>query len=256
LVFAVLAAAWTSEVRAQPEPRPEKRGQDAADAEPIEGEGEPGEAGEGEAEAPPPKPRTVTPEPEDDEGPPEPLIPPAPNSIGGHFMASASALWAIPFASLDSETDQSDFISAGPGFQLELALGVSRSVAVGGWGQMLMLDGSDDCSDCSARSFAGGLFVRYHLVQGQRFDPWMSAGLGYRSTTIDLGTDDVQYGGVEWLRVQVGGDWYAFPNVGFGPYMELDMGRYSSRSPGDFESSANHWHFIVGARVSLDVPGK
>ncbi len=87
----------------------------------------------------------------------------------------------------------------------------------------------------------------------------MSAGLGFRSTTIDPGSsgaEETTYSGIEFLRLQVGGDWYAFQNVGFGPFMELDMGRYISRSPGDLGDTANHWHFILGARVSLDVPGK
>jgi hypothetical protein len=150
-------------------------------------------------------------------------------------------------------------MSAGPGLGLEVGYGISRTVVLGVWGQGLFLDESDDCSTCSTRSLAGGAFVRYHIVQGVRFDPWMSAGLGYRVTTIDpgqTGVEEITYSGIEWVRLAVGGDWYAFQNFGFGPYFELDMGRYMSRSPGDFGSAANHWHFITGARVTFDAPGR
>jgi hypothetical protein len=172
-------------------------------------------------------------------------------------MISASMLWAIPFSSLEAGVDQADWMGSGPGFGAELAYGVSRNVALGVWGQMLLLDDGVDCQGCSTRSLAAGAFVRYHLVQGMRFDPWMSAGLGYRTTNIDTGDgDERSYSGIEWLRLSVGGDWYAFDNFGFGPYMELDMGRYTSRSPALSGGSANHWHFITGARVSFDAPGR
>src|SRR5690606_17417468 len=166
-------------VQAQPEPTPTDRParpQPEGELEPVgpggelpEGEGE-GEAGATDEEAPEPKPRTVTPEPDGDD-PPQPLVLPEPSTLSGHITASASVLWAIPFASLESEIDQGDSMSAGPGFGLDLAFGISRTVALGAWGQMLVLDGGDECSSCSTRSLAGGLFVRYHLVQGVRFDP-------------------------------------------------------------------------------------
>lgn len=252
LAVPVALGTWATAAWAQPEPA----------SEPTEAEPPPAEATEEELPAEgegalPPEPRPG-PEPEEDEGPEQPLTPPAQDSLGGHITVSGSALWAIPFASLEADVDQSEVMSAGPGFGLELAYGMSRTVALGAWGQALLLDGSDDCSGCSTRSLAGGLFIRYHLVQGLRFDPWMSAGAGYRVTTIDPGSEgeDVTYSGIEWLRLSVGGDWYAFENFGFGPYLELDMGRYSSRSPDGLGDSANHWHFITGARVTFDTPGK
>ena len=99
-------------------------------------------------------------------------------------------------------------------------------------------------------------FVSYHLVQGVRFDPWASAGLGYRITKLSTPAANIDYSGIEWLRLQVGGDWYPFDKIGFGPYLELDMGRYSSRSPSSVGNGANHWHLATGLRVTLDLPGK
>ena len=240
---------WAFPVWSQPEPAPDA---------PAPPEGEPAEEGE---EAPAELPPDPTPgeAPDEDDEPEPPLTPPAQDSLGGHFMASASVLWAIPFGYVEDKVEQSRSMSSGPGLGLELGYGISRTVAIGAWGQALFLDESDDCVTCSTRSLAGGLFVRYHLVQGVRFDPWMSAGLGFRTTTIDpgiAGQPENTYSGIEWLRLSVGGDWYAFENFGFGPYFELDMGRYSARSTGDFGSAANHWHFITGARVTFDTPGR
>ena len=199
---------------------------------------------------------TPTEEPDEDDVPEQPLTPPALDTLGGHLTLAASALWAIPFASLEAGVPQRDTVGSGPGVGVDVGYGVSRSVVVGAWGQLLMLGAGNDCSDCSTRSTAFGAFVRYHLVQGVRFDPWMSAGIGYRMTSIDTGTTTVDYSGIEWLRLQLGGDWYAFDKFGFGPTAELDMGRYMARSPGDLGSSANHWQFVLGARVVFDTPGK
>lgn len=247
----LLAGVWIGltplAAAAQPNPEPEPTG--ASDE-------EPGDEPEGEAPgAKPSSPRPPTEEPEE-AGPEPPLIPPALDTLSGHWMLSPSAGLAIPFGSLEESAAQADTMSSGWAFGVDLAYGLTRTVAIGAWGQMLTLGSTDLCRDCSTKSTAFGAFVRYHLVQGMRFDPWMAAGLGYRMTTISVGTQDVDYSGFEWLRVQVGGDWYAFDKIGFGPFMELDLGRYGSRSPGEIGEGANHWHFLTGARITLDLPGK
>jgi hypothetical protein len=162
---------------------------------------------------------------------------------------------AVPFGKLAPDLPQSDLLSPGPGIVAEIGFGLSRTVALGAWGQMLRLSGSDDCTRCSATSLAGGLFVRYHLVQGVRFDPWMSAGAGYRMTTLDDGLADQSYSGIDWLRFAVGGDWYAFRYLGFGPFLELDVTSYLSR-PDERNDLPFALSFLVGARITLDVPGK
>ncbi|MFO0570214.1 MAG: hypothetical protein U0263_31520 [Polyangiaceae bacterium] len=223
-------------------------------AEPEDGE----EAGDPDAPAPAPEPqpkRGIT-EPEDDDGPEPPLVVPAPDLLSGHLSLSPSVGVALPFGALEVDAPQTDAMGAGWAFGLEAAYGLSRTVAVGAWGQHLRLGEGDQCRGCDTQSTAFGAFVRYHLVQGVRFDPWMSAGLGYRMTKISGGTQDVTYSGIEWLRLAVGGDWYAFDKVGFGPYLELDMGYFSDRSAGEFGKAAQHWTFLTGARVTLDLPGK
>jgi hypothetical protein len=162
---------------------------------------------------------------------------------------------AIPFGAFEDNVDVADAV--GPGFALgaDLGIGLSRSVFVGAWGQAAWLgDGGDCAGDCSGKSYAFGPFVRYHLVQGVRFDPWLSAGVGYRTTNLDPA--GVSYGGFELLRLQVGGDWYATTNFGIGAVLELDLGVYTTRSEGSIGDAAAHWQFASGLRVVFDVPGK
>ena len=176
------------------------------------------------------------------------MIPPAQDTLAGHVTLGVSGLWTIPFGELQDGTSQTQLIGPGPGVGFDLGVGISRTVALGAWGQLIRFDGGDDCSGCSASSLGLGAFVRYHLVQGARFDPWMTAGIGYRQTSIqDFPGGDLDFSGVEWLRLQVGGDWYPLKFLGVGPLLELDMGIYSDRSGSGAQGApaleqAAHWH--------------
>ncbi|HMJ10668.1 MAG TPA: hypothetical protein VK524_04630 [Polyangiaceae bacterium] len=211
--------------------------------------------GEEEAaeEAAPAKPKVALPGDEvDDDEPEPPLLPAAQDTVGGHLQLSPSAALVIPFGELSDGTSQSSVLGIGPGFALDVGFGVSRSVVLGAWGQLVSFGAGSECSDCSATSLAGGAFVRYHLVQGVRFDPWLSAGVGFR--TLTAGVDDARFSGFDFMRFQVGGDWYPARFLGFGPFAELDAGAYTSQ-PGDADSAA-YFQFATGLRLTLDVPGK
>lgn len=212
---------------------------------------EPGEpAGEEQAPAPPP------PLPDDEDPPDPPLLPPALDTLAGHLALGLSGGWFIPFGGLESGAAQADSLGSGPGVGFDAGYGLSRTVILGVFGQAAFFGEGDRCKGCSTTSYAGGAFIRYHLVQGVRFDPWMSAGIGYRVTRVSTSASDIDYAGIEWLNLKLGGDWYAFDKLGFGPYTELSVGRYTSRSPGELASGANHWQFSTGARIVFDLPGK
>lgn len=253
-LFSARAAAQEPPVREPAETRPDPEAAETGE------EQEPSD--QEESDAPAAK-RTPLPGDGIDEDEPEPpLIPPAQNTLAGHVTLGVAGLWTIPFGELQDGISQSQLLGSDLGLGADLGIGISRTVAIGAWGQLLRFDGGDDCSGCSATSLGLGAFVRYHLVQGTRFDPWMTAGIGYRRTSIqDLPGGDLDYSGIEWLRLQVGGDWYPVKFLGVGPLLELDMGIYSDRSGSGaqglpaFEQAA-HWQFIVGLRLSLDIPGK
>jgi hypothetical protein len=84
----------------------------------------------------------------------------------------------------------------------------------------------------------------------------MSAGVGYRSTTIDSRTGgDLGYSGIEFLRLQVGGEWYPLRSLGFGPFFEFDSGVYGKR-PAAASDSAVYFQLQTGLRLTVDFPGR
>ncbi len=183
-----------------------------------------------------------------------PVVPPAENELGGHFTLAPSIAWSAPRGRFESGLQARESLDAGPGFGAEVGVGVGRHVVLGGWVQYLTLPG--DCSGCSAQSIAGGGFLRYHLVQGVKFDPWVSFGMGVRSTTLDLGPTETTYRGFEWFRLAVGGDWYATKVIAFGPFFEIDAGHYLDVSNGSIGSGRPHASLHAGFRGVLNIPGR
>ena len=66
----------------------------------------------------------------------------------------------------------------------------------------------------------------------------------------------------DFARIALGGDFYPLPGVGFGPYLELDLGTYldlpggSTATPGgardDATEASVYAFFGLGARLVLD----
>lgn len=219
----------------------------------------PAEAGAdgGEPAAPPPlgpPPGAVPPEEELDE-PELPMTPPAPDGLGGHFLFGLSAAYQKPVGKFGPHLRQSSQIGGGLSVAADAGFGVSRQVVIGAWGQWFRLPEGSECQECSATGFAGGPFVRFHLVQGLRFDPWMSFAVGYRDLKLDQGTQELAFKGVDWARLQIGGDWYPAANFGFGPFLEVVSGGYFDR-PESVGSLRTYWQWSAGMRLAFDVPGK
>jgi len=206
------------------------------------------------------KPPSPVPVPNDDEPQPA-LVPDASDTLGGHLVGGATGAFVVPWGNLAESVSASD-LGPGYGVSLDLGYGLSRSVVVGVWGRYETFAKSLDCgtdpepsAGCTASGYAVGPFIRYHLVQGTRFDPWLLAGLGYRAISVDSSAGKDDYSGVEWLRLALGGDYYPFKNFGFGPLAELDIGVFGKR-PQDTSPSTAHFSFVAGLRLILDVPGK
>ena len=110
-------------------------------------------------------------------------------------------------------------------------------------------------AEVTASHFAVGPFVRYHVVQGLRFDPWILVGAGYESATVTQGGAKQKFTGVEWLRFAVGGDYYVFSGLAFGPFVELDFGSFLEH-PAKGTAATVHATFLAGLRLTFDTPGK
>ena len=187
---------------------------------------------------------------EPDQPPLEP-IPNAHDTLGGHFVLGASLGAKWPFGSLEDGKKQSTHLGTGLGLNLDLGVGLGRSLVLGVWGEYDSHRApSSSCTECSSgRSFAAGPFLRYHIVQGTRFDPWGQLAVGVRYTHTQPPTSDASanYFGPEILKLALGGDWYPTSNVGFGPYVTFDFGTFDSTV---------HSGFGTGLRLVLDFPGK
>lgn len=184
------------------------------------------------------------------------LAPFAGDSLSGQFQVGVGGMFSVPFGEVSPGVDIFPKTDVGFGPAIDLGLGVARHFVVGAYGEVTFHGAASQCVDCSSQSWATGAFVRYHLVQGLRFDPWVSYGIGYRALNTDSASGrDSQYGGLEWLRVQFGGDWYATRQLGFGPFVELGAASFLSR-PANEEAGGVNWRFQSGIRILLDLPGR
>jgi hypothetical protein len=177
---------------------------------------------------------------EPDQPPLEP-IPSARDTRSGHFQLGAGAGAEWPFGS------HSGALATGLGLNLDLGFGISRNVVLGLWGEFDTYHTHSACGDCSGSSFAGGPLIRYHVVQGTRFDPWGELAVGIRSTKIDIHGDSKTHTGPDFLKLTLGADWYFTSNFALGPYVTFDIGTYGTSS---------HSGLGTGLRLVLDLPGK
>lgn len=193
-----------------------------------------------------------------------PATPPAPDQRARHFTASALLLLTAPFGSLERQLPWYDVAGTGPGLGLELAAGIGRSVSLGLWATAHRLPAGNDCRGCSTTLLAAGPLVRFHLVQGMRFDPHLAYGFGLRSFTTSGADRDLDYLGLDWIRLVAGGDWYASPHLAFSPFFELGAGATVVApdlppviiGPGEDRVSGVYASATLGLRLTLDVPGR
>ncbi len=192
----------------------------------------------------------------DDTEPLAPLMPPGRDLLRGHILVGLAAGPSWSLGSLTSRIAAADGLGTGLGFRGDLGLGVSRSVAVGLWGELARYGDGDGCGDCAGSAFSVGPFVRYHLSQGLRFDPWLLAGAGFRSVSFDdnAGTQQT-FSGVQWLRLELGADFYAWSGFGLGPYGSLSLTSYASQ-PKDSGTTRVNSELSAGLRLLFDLPGR
>jgi len=193
---------------------------------------------------------------EDAEADEAPEVRHARDTLGSHLVIAVNGGLFFPAGAFDDSTYQSDKLSVGPAFGADIGFGISRTVVLGVYGQLgppgKQVPAGQACTACSSgSSLAVGPLIRYHLVQGVRFDPWLSAGAGFRKTT--LGSQ--AWTGIDIVRLALGGDFYPWPSLGFGPFAEVTIGTYVDATPKLTSHNVNA-NFTLGLRVVFDAPGK
>lgn len=202
-------------------------------------------------DAPPPSVHVV------DDSDPEPTFTPrAKDLLGSHVLIGAGIAPTWSLGELGSSLPATRGLGIGFGARGDAGIGVSRSVVVGAWGGFAGFSDGRRCDSCAGRAISVGPFVRYHLVQGFRLDPWLMMGAAYRQLSFEDASGVRQkFSGVEWLHLELGADYYALSGLGFGPYGALGLSTYGSR-PDVAGSASVNVDLSVGLRFFLDLPGR
>jgi hypothetical protein len=125
----------------------------------------------------------------------------------------------------------------------------------------------DYCSsqglDCVGASAKIGVAARYAFTPRARNTPWVSFGLGREGTTVSLkgpaGTEDIAFGGWEWLKLGAGWDLRFNHWFGLGAFVGYSLGTYGSVSasgpgyliPTDLGAGKTHSTWMLGVRTVL-----
>lgn len=191
----------------------------------------------------------------------------APDTRKGHLLFGVGATAMGPAGSMGPNTPSTQLAAAGFGVSGFLGVGLGRHVtfqAVADWTKFLAPGACG--TGCGGRSYSIGLGLTYHLAQGIAFDPWASYGIAYRTSTFDVidpssPTNRVrqEYQGIDIARISLGGDFYPTPFLGFGPFLELDLGTNFRRPPllvalppDVSDTPRTYALFQIGFRIAFD----
>lgn len=189
---------------------------------------------------------------------PEPPIPVRPatfdrDELTGHLRLGVAGAFGtlsgnfLESAPIGSKLGGSPFVVA------DLGIGISRHLELVVSGDYSKASHGSSCRSCGATSWAVGPMLRYQLVEGTRFSPWLALGAAFRSNALD-GYDVSSARSIEFLRLQLGGDWFALSNVAVGPLLGLGIATSLDAPKGDDERVFAL--FYGGLRLLFDVPGR
>lgn len=95
--------------------------------------------------------------------------------------------------------------------------------------------------------------LRYHLVEGTRFNPWLALGVAYRHISWNFDRART-LDSIEFARLTLGGDWYVTSLFAVGPVVGLGLDTAYSEPSG--EQRELFALYYAGLRITLDLPGR
>ncbi len=162
----------------------------------------------------------------------------------------------------------SEFVSGSIPLQLSVGVMVTPNIEVGlagGYG-LVFVEDCPDGADCSASQFKLGIFGRYHLDHGGKFDPWAGLSLGMESLSTSMETDsstqDTTLSGLEFANLQAGVSLRATKALAIGPFVSFSFGQYGSfvtegdltgDMDEDVEETALHQWLVFGLNGSFTL---
>ncbi|MBX3182931.1 MAG: hypothetical protein KIT72_17940 [Polyangiaceae bacterium] len=193
----------------------------------------------------------------------------------------------VRFPAGEATGEPGDDLASRYSWQVPIAVGLgaklSPRVYLGGYlGFAFGAEGSDNrveylCEDndvnlqndnaCSTVSFEIGAQLTYSFSPGERWNPWISYGLGYEVTSQSLDmtrdrrrlySESTSSRGITFAKLGAGLDYRA--KVGVGPFAEAAIGQFlsnstvtsiESRQTHDIDDTAIHAWITVGIRLVI-----
>lgn len=171
-----------------------------------------------------------------------------------HWLISASAGYGTLLGNFSSDASIGDRLGGASLLGLEVGYGLGTHVELALAGDYVNSFGGAACPDCQARTVGIGPRLRYHLVGGTRFSPWMAYGFSFRRTEFDLSKSRATFDAVEPVRTELGGNWYLNSMVALGPALAASVARTIDTD----SKGTGRWHVLLsaGLRVTFDPIGR
>ena len=122
---------------------------------------------------------------------------------------------------------------------------------------------------CSTSDVRFGFDLDVHLAPANTFDPWLGFGTGFEiqtyTATGPAATATLHTFGLEYLNLQIGGNWNVTPALAVGPFVSfsldefktIDLSTTSGQAPpgtnGDIADTRVHEWFVLGIRSTYDL---
>ena len=126
-----------------------------------------------------------------------------------------------------------DLGGLGPSLQLGLGYRIDPRFMVGVYVEGARYSGSSAMPDgTDSFSAAFGVQGQYHFRPFSKIDPWIGAGIGYRSYWVDRpNTSHETLQGLEVLRLRVGADYRISPSTSIGPVVGGTLSVFTTTEP-------------------------
>ncbi len=140
----------------------------------------------------------------------------------------------------------------------DLAAGVYLSYGFGQLGSAVSGECKSSGASCSVRITRAGVEGTY-AFSGARLPlvPWAGIGIGYewqrlKGTFLGIPAA-VTASGLEFVNLQVGGDYRVGPQLAFGPYLLFSVGQYSSQDGNEIVDKGIHEWLHLGVRGTFEL---
>lgn len=185
----------------------------------------------------------------------------APDGRSGHVQIAAVSAAEFPAGDLAPGRALTDVVDVGASVGGSISVGVSRYLSLDASAKVGFLFPRNDCDSCEGRVVGAGLGLRYHLVQGSAFDPWIRLGMGYRLFEIEhdqaetarvLAVESGSYHGLDAAQLAFGGWFYPVRGFGLGPFMSTELGTFLDWPEGTPRVTRAYAFFQLGLAVVID----